>query len=75
MVGLVDKKGPFSLYVPDGRCGVQVMSVDYSPFPVEGLERHSGPRSQLDGFLHVSLSSSSRGTCIYKSKRKLSVAE
>lgn len=70
--GAVDAKGQFSLYVPEGQYSAQVMSLDYSPFVVGGLNLHSGRRHQLDVFLHVFLRGANTGTCLYKSKRKLS---
>jgi hypothetical protein len=73
--GTIDTKGQFSLYVPEGRYSAQVMSLDYSPFVVEDLNLRSGQRHQLDVFLHVSLSGSETGTCIYTSKRKLSAKQ
>ena len=68
----IDVKGQFSLYVPEGQYGVEVFSLDYSPFSVGGVMLRSGQRHQLDVFLHLSLSGSDTGTCLYKSKRKLS---
>lgn len=75
IVALTDKTGAYRLYVPSGTYRVKFSSMGFSPLVIDTLELHSGQRQQLDLFLHVALSSSGTGTCLYKSKRKLSVAE
>lgn len=75
IVALTDKTGAYRLYVPSGTYRVKFSSMGFSPLVIDALELRSGQRQQLDLFLHVALSSSGTGTCLYKSKRKLSVAE
>lgn len=75
IVALTDKMGAYHLYLPSGTYRIKFSSMGFSPFAVDALELHSGQKHQIDMFLQVSISSSSTGTCLYKSKRKLSVAE
>ena len=75
IVALTDKMGAYSLYLPSGTYRIKFSSMGFSPFMVDALELRSGQKHQIDLFLHVSMSSSGTGTCIYKSKRKISVAE
>lgn len=75
IVALSDKTGAYRLYLPNGTYRIEFSGMGFSPFAVDALALHSGQKHQIDVFLHVSVSSSSTGTCLYKSKRKLSVKQ
>jgi hypothetical protein len=75
IVALSDKTGTYRLYLPIGTYRIEFSGMGFSPFTVDALALHSGQKHQIDVFMHVSASSSSTGTCLYRSKRKLSVKQ
>jgi len=69
-VVFTDKTGFFHLYLPAGTYRVEFSGMGFSPYTVDALALQSGQKHRIELLLHVSIAT--RGTCIFKSKRKLS---